>query len=242
MIKFFRKIRQKTLTENKFGKYLTYAIGEIMLVVIGILIALQISNWNENRKMRISELSILEEIQEALVQDTIVINSNVKYLIEKRSKSRELITHIENKLPYTKKLDTLMMVVYYHRGYKTFNISAFDLLKENGFEIIENNMLRKQITKHYNSDLSDIIGLFNRLEQINLIQGGNVFQNFKVFNGLIQTYNYKELLENPKVFAPFYHFDTMNSAYINNLVEFKLKISLLLESINSEIQYRRKNQ
>ena len=218
MIKFFRKIRQKTLTENKFGKYLTYAIGEIMLVVIGILIALQISNWNENRKMRISELSILEEIQEALVQDTIVINSNVKYLIEKRSKSRELITHIENKLPYTKKLDTLMMVVYYHRGYKTFNISAFDLLKENGFEIIENNMLRKQITKHYNSDLSDIIGLFNRLEQINLIQGGNVFQNFKVFNGLIQTYNYKELLENPKVFAPFYHFDTMNSAYINNLV------------------------
>ena len=242
MIKFFRKIRQKTLTENKFGKYLTYAIGEIMLVVIGILIALQISNWNENRKMRISELSILEEIQEALVQDTIVINSNVKYLIEKRSKSRELITHIENKLPYTKKLDTLMMVVYYHRGYKTFNISAFDLLKENGFEIIENNMLRKQITKHYNSVLSDIIGLFNRIEQINLIQGGNVYQNFKVFNGLIQTYNYKELLENPKVFAPFYHFDTMNSAYINNLVEFKLKISLLLESINSEIQYRRKNQ
>jgi len=230
------------LTENKFGKYFSYAIGEIMLVVIGILIALQISNWNEDRKMRISELSILEEIQEALVQDTIVINSNVKYLIEKRSKSRELITHIENKLPYTKKLDTLMMDVYYHRGYKTFNISAFDLLKENGFEIIENNMLRKQITKHYNSDLSDIIGLFDRLEQINLIQGGNVYQNFKVFNGLIQTYNYKELLENPKVFAPFYHFDTMNSAYINNLVEFKLKISLLLESINSEIQYRRKNQ
>jgi hypothetical protein len=49
MIKFFRKIRQKTLTENKFGKYLTYAIGEIVLVVIGILIALQINNWNQDR-------------------------------------------------------------------------------------------------------------------------------------------------------------------------------------------------
>ena len=47
MIKLFRKIRQKTLTENKFGKYLTYAIGEIILVVIGILIALSINNWNE---------------------------------------------------------------------------------------------------------------------------------------------------------------------------------------------------
>lgn len=49
MIKFFRKIRQKLLSENKFSKYLIYAIGEIILVVIGILIALQINNWNEAR-------------------------------------------------------------------------------------------------------------------------------------------------------------------------------------------------
>ncbi|WP_340155915.1 DUF6090 family protein [uncultured Winogradskyella sp.] len=52
MIKFFRKIRQKTLIENKFSKYLLYAIGEIILVVIGILIALSINNRNENRKLK----------------------------------------------------------------------------------------------------------------------------------------------------------------------------------------------
>ena len=50
MIKFFRKIRQRLLTENRLGKYLLYAIGEILLVVIGILIALSINNWNEERK------------------------------------------------------------------------------------------------------------------------------------------------------------------------------------------------
>ena len=49
MIKFFRKIRQKLLTQNKFSKYLLYAVGEIVLVVIGILIALQINNWNQDR-------------------------------------------------------------------------------------------------------------------------------------------------------------------------------------------------
>ena len=53
MIKFFRKIRQKMLSENKFSKYLIYSIGEIVLVVIGILIALQINNWNEERIKKI---------------------------------------------------------------------------------------------------------------------------------------------------------------------------------------------
>ncbi len=51
MIKFFRKIRQNLLSEGKTGKYFKYAIGEIVLVVIGILIALSINNWNENRKL-----------------------------------------------------------------------------------------------------------------------------------------------------------------------------------------------
>ena len=50
MIKFFRKIRQNLLMENKTRKYFKYAIGEIVLVMIGILLALQINNWNEKRK------------------------------------------------------------------------------------------------------------------------------------------------------------------------------------------------
>ena len=50
--KIFRKIRQRLLSENKFSKYLIYAIGEIILVVIGILIALGINNWNENWKIK----------------------------------------------------------------------------------------------------------------------------------------------------------------------------------------------
>ena len=55
MIKFFRRIRFDLMEKNKTGKYFKYAIGEIVLVVIGILIALQINNWNEERKANISE-------------------------------------------------------------------------------------------------------------------------------------------------------------------------------------------
>ena len=69
MIKFFRKIRQKLLTENKFSKYFLYAIGEIILVVIGILIALQINNWNEKIKFEKNVATILEELKQDLVSD-----------------------------------------------------------------------------------------------------------------------------------------------------------------------------
>ncbi len=63
MIKFFRRIRKRLLTENKFSKYLLYAIGEIALVMIGILLALQVNNWNEERKERHVELDILRQIK-----------------------------------------------------------------------------------------------------------------------------------------------------------------------------------
>ena len=62
MIKFFRKIRQNLLSQGKTGKYFKYAIGEIILVVIGILIALQINNWNEYQKDRKSEQLRLHKI------------------------------------------------------------------------------------------------------------------------------------------------------------------------------------
>jgi len=83
MIKFFRKIRQRLLTENKFSKYLLYAIGEIVLVVIGILIALNINNNNELKKNENTVVAILKEIQNNLLDDIKesegVINTYLKY-------------------------------------------------------------------------------------------------------------------------------------------------------------------
>ncbi len=63
MIKFFRKIRKNMIKENRTSKYLLYAIGEIVLVVIGILIALSINNWNEQRKMNLQEQELLEGLE-----------------------------------------------------------------------------------------------------------------------------------------------------------------------------------
>lgn len=70
MIKFFRKIRQKLLSENRFNKYLIYAFGEIILVVIGILIALQINNWNEENTKQKKLNSYLIALKNELNENT----------------------------------------------------------------------------------------------------------------------------------------------------------------------------
>ena len=74
MIKFFRKIRFDLMEKNRTGKYFKYAMGEIVLVVIGILIALQINNWNENRKEISKSSNYLKEFRKDLITDTISFN------------------------------------------------------------------------------------------------------------------------------------------------------------------------
>ena len=71
MIRFFSKMRLKLAAENKVGRYLRYAVGEILLVVIGILIALQVSNWNEQRKSNKLEAEYYCRLFEDLKQDKI---------------------------------------------------------------------------------------------------------------------------------------------------------------------------
>ncbi len=79
MIKFFRKIRQKLLSEGKIGKYLSYAIGEIILVVIGILIALQINNNNEARKARAAEIQLYKNAILDLREEAKSISTNIRW-------------------------------------------------------------------------------------------------------------------------------------------------------------------
>ncbi len=105
MIKFFRRIRQELLTENKFSKYLLYAIGEIILVVIGILIAIQINNWNQNRLKGKKEIQILKSFETQFQNDISQFDESLKFY-EAASKSIDIIIyHLENKIPYNDSLN-----------------------------------------------------------------------------------------------------------------------------------------
>jgi len=133
MIKFFRKIRQNLLMENKTGKYLKYAIGEIILVVIGILIALQINNWNENRKIQKLETEIYKELKSDLLQTKNDIQKTITKHKKTLKSNQQLVYDIYNKKPYS---DTI---------YRLFTDSGdnFEIIpKTSAFENFEKHRLK----------------------------------------------------------------------------------------------------
>ena len=148
MIKFFRKIRQKMLIENKFSKYLIYAIGEIALVVIGILIALNINNSNEASKLEQKELILLTEMQQNLKQDLEQLSGNI-IANKERIRSNDVVKFsLETKSPFH---DSLI----YHFGntYGNFqlveNTAAWENLKSIGLDLISNDSLRNSLAQLY---------------------------------------------------------------------------------------------
>lgn len=100
MNKIFRKIRLKSLKETKNIAYIKYAIGEIVLVVIGILIALQINNWNENRKQDNELKNILQTIHKDLKIDTTLARITIDYYKEVEDNSEKIINNEINKDNY----------------------------------------------------------------------------------------------------------------------------------------------
>jgi len=148
MIKFFRKIRQQLLTENKVGKYLLYAIGEIILVVIGILIALSINNWNELKKRDLSEIVVLKELKKNLIDDINDMDGNID-LHKKAIVSSQIISNvIENHLPYHDSLDKHFSRIYIVPNFLETRV-AYHNIKNAGTSLIKNDSLRDQIIDLY---------------------------------------------------------------------------------------------
>ncbi len=134
MISLFRKIRQQLLQENKVTRYLTYAIGEIFLVVIGILIALQINTWNESRKTKKFEQEILFLIDQNLQQDSVLLAEELfkaKNALELTDRLLEQVA-LKN---YDDSLNFWMGKIISFERFKSQS-SAFEVLKAKGIETI----------------------------------------------------------------------------------------------------------
>jgi len=102
MLRFFRQIRQKLLTDNKFSKYLLYAVGEILLVVIGILIALQVDTWNEARLARQNELVVAQDIYLELLENREYLDQTLEVWKQRKEYIRVLSDMLASENPNIK--------------------------------------------------------------------------------------------------------------------------------------------
>ena len=150
MAMFFRKLRKKLLSEERTSKYLKYAIGEIVLVVIGILIALQINNWNQYRKEKDYEIAILAEIRENLIESNREVRLAIRDDKRWRSCSLKILHYLDTRKAYDTSLDQCLGS-YYWSSTVQFSTSAYEELKSKGLELISNVKLRRQLTNMYDA-------------------------------------------------------------------------------------------
>ena len=149
MIKFFRKIRYDLMEKNKTGKYFKYAFGEIVLVVIGILIALSINNWNENRKNKLTE----SEYYCKLLADFKLDRQNIAVLYEESEHkieiSKRLLLELNNK-----NKDKPYLLNYYLQGLRTnafvpSKVAMTDIVSSGKLNLLTNDSLKNDLLRYY---------------------------------------------------------------------------------------------
>jgi hypothetical protein len=177
MIKFFRKIRQKLLTENKFSKYLIYAIGEIILVVLGILIALQVNNWNEERKLNKLEIATLNEIKISLEQSALDLENLIKHNERSYQSCSILLDAFDSGRPYNDSLN-IHLNKFDSRLTPYFDYAAYETLKFKGIDLISNETLRKSIVQMFEKIMNILLSTISRAGEFN----SNIYKPFITFN------------------------------------------------------------
>ena len=166
MLPIFRKIRRSLLIENRFSRYVLYAIGEIILVVIGILIALQINNWNESRKVAEFESEILMLIDQNLERDSILIKEELRKTELANRLTNAVLEDLDRGI-YSDSINFWLGKIITFERFKSQS-SGFEVLKSRGIEIVESKELQIALISYYDVDLfnleqslNDVINSFN---------------------------------------------------------------------------------
>jgi hypothetical protein len=151
MIKFFRNFRKNLLNEDKTTKYFKYAIGEIVLVVIGILIALQINNWNENRKLRKEEKQILTILKTEYLYNRLELNRSIGKAERMYQRSDSLLNMYQEEInEYDEiKLKRLIRSLISYPTFDPSNGALNDLIGSGRLNIIQNELLRLRLSQWF---------------------------------------------------------------------------------------------
>jgi len=147
MIKFFRKIRYDLMEKNKTGKYLKYAIGEIVLVVIGILIALQVNNWNESRKLENESQEILKALNIEFKNNREVLKDRINYLEDANKYVKAVLKLTKSDESQLRKVDvdSVISLSLNYGNYNPANSTIKELISSGKLNLIGNDQLKDNL-------------------------------------------------------------------------------------------------
>jgi hypothetical protein len=171
MLRFFRQIRQRVLTDNKFSKYLLYAVGEILLVVIGILIAFQVDGWNEERKSSIETNRLLHDLQDEI---EIAVESRNE-IIDGYKSSRDRLASALDKITANppQKLSNMEcqeVAMSHYIRWSPFRISTLDEMVTSGkISLIKDVGLRNALLDFKNLSVSNMEEITQTIMEPNVL-------------------------------------------------------------------------
>jgi len=246
MMKLFKQIRHGLIDKTgkpalPTGRYLKYALGEIFLVVIGIWIALQINNWNEYRKERIVERTILTNIKDALISD---LENTFKSQL---NNTRETLLATETILPaFENKQIVKDSIKYaYLISVRNFNPMTipYKFLESKGFDVIQNEQLKFAISKIYDLEYSNIVYMLNNYhENINSYARPYVRENFQFRRyGLPLSeryipFDHSKLFQDPQFLNIATTLNTNNRILLNFLLDTATEVKKLITMIEEELE------
>lgn len=223
MLKFFRNIRQNLIMENlpagqagKTTKYFKYAIGEIFLVVIGILIALQINNWNETNKDRKIESNYLVALKKELIADTTGLSLYVlQPFYEKENNLKLGRDYFKGNYQINDTIEFLNKIALAKSMWGfvwTLNTNVYSELKSTGnLQKINNPELRQDIARYYSRlDLGQLISDTNKSDYKKFINANLFYDN--QLKKVSSTFDYHFLLNKLKT-EEFYELCNLELAH-----------------------------
>ena len=234
MAKLFRKNRLKQLSKTRSRMYFMYAIGEILLVVIGILIALQISNWSELNKEKEFQVKSLREVVDAIESDLYDINENIIGFGHRIDSYRTLLEYIEDKLDWD---DILQEKLNGIKGITSFisNIGPYETLKSRGLSTITNDSLRLKIAAYYDIEYERLYTRESRYHEhfINYIKP-SIMKYFHI-DIILEPVNYVNLLKDFQFKQIFLWELSTETSMLNAYDNIRKKAENLLVLLNQEI-------
>lgn len=237
MISLFRKIRQKLLSQNRVTRYLVYALGEILLVVIGILIALQVNNWNEQQKLQEKEKLYLSRLKEEAKWNIDILDNQIKLYQKNALNLDSIASFLSNSVPKNESLE-IPAIPSFISAWKLKNSAYTELVSSGTLGVVISDLKLREMLDEIASFQTVTIQALNYWRDLS-VADADLFQPYRIqkislVNGdttKTMSLDYEKMLGQSEVIAGLQFWSFTNQKFAGGIEEYRADFLRLLARI-----------